>query len=122
MAGISKLPEELRLEILGWLGWDHDTLFSLYNTSTTFRASVVASVISARKGHAEAVEIILTLDTIHLMGDALREAANEGHADVVSVMLKKLLGQHSSGFHDALSEAIRRGHTEVIKEFRKYHD
>jgi hypothetical protein len=173
MAGILKLPEELRLEILGWLAADHDALFSLYSTSTTFRASLVsyllervpqlliswaaetgaskliervvarypeatinrsstiklygicsehALVIAAGNGHAKVVEIILTLDTIHLEGHALCEAAKDGHADAVSAILRKFLGHQSPGFHDALSDAIRRGHIKVMKVFREYGD
>jgi alpha/beta superfamily hydrolase len=120
MAGISKLPEELGLEILAWLSADHDALFSLYNTSFTFRSCVVfyllkrapalliswaamngdfkslqkvvdqypeatingsgerlsglcppyALVIAARRGHAEVLEIILTLETTHKAEEA----------------------------------------------------
>jgi hypothetical protein len=169
MAGISKLPEELRLEILALLMADHDGLFSLYNTSFTFRSYLVvyllkrhpalliswaaknghfrllqrvvdeypeaildgpcprltglcpqhALVIAARRGHTKVVEIILTFDTLHLAGPALCEAAKEGHADVVSVMLKTFPWIHS-WFHDALSYAILRGHMEVKKVLREY--
>jgi hypothetical protein len=156
MAGISRLPKELHLEILALLIADYNTLFSLYNTSFTFQSYLVvyllkrhpplliswaaknghfrllqkvmdefpeaildgpcprltrlylqhALVVAARRGHTKVVEIILIFNTNHLAGPALCEAAKEGHADVISVMLKTFKGHHSPWFHDALSYAI----------------
>jgi hypothetical protein len=140
MAGILKLPEELRLEILGWLDADHDALSSLYNTSTTFRASLVSYLErdlerdlehnprflisrAAETGASELLERVVarypeaTLNgpSPKLLGlcpeHALIIAARKGHAKVVEIILT-LEATHKA--QAALIEAAKGGHADVV--------
>lgn len=134
MAGISKLPEELRLEILGWLVADQDALFSLYNASTTFRSSLISYFIkrkpplliswAAEAGDSKLLETVLAQypeatingsSTEILYGIcppyALVIAARKGHAKVVELILTMETAHKAQ---DALIEAAKGGHADVV--------
>lgn len=139
MAGISKLPGELRIKILGWLNMDQDTLVSLYNTSTTFRSSVVFYLIerepqllilwAAETGASKLLERVLAQypgatinrsSTVILHGicppSALVIAAGKGHAKVVELILT-VRTIHHTGL--ALFEAAEKGHADVVSVMLK---
>ncbi|KAF7183259.1 hypothetical protein CNMCM7691_003172 [Aspergillus felis] len=133
MGGISKLSEELRLETLGWLDADHDALFSLYNTSTTFRASIVFYLLernppllisgAAETGASKLLERVVarypeaTLNgpSPKLSGmypsNALVIAARNGHAKVVELILT-LETTHKA--QAALIKVAKGGHADVV--------
>jgi hypothetical protein len=144
MAGISRLPEELRLEILALLMADHDALFSLYNTSFTFRSYLVVYLLkrhpplliswAAKNGHFrllqkvvdEFPEAILDGPCPRLTGlcprHALVAAARRGHTKVVEIILT-FDTNHLAG--PALCEAAKEGHADVVsvmlKTFKGHH-
>jgi hypothetical protein len=133
MAGISKLPEELRLEILGWLVADQDALFSLYKASTTFRSSLISYLIerkprlliswAAETGDSKLLERVVAQypeATINGSGEklsglcppyALVTAARKGHAKVVELILTMETAHKAQ---DALIEAAKGGHADVV--------
>ncbi|KAH1641244.1 hypothetical protein KXX16_003585 [Aspergillus fumigatus] len=133
MAGISKLPEELRLEILDWLIADQDALFSLYNTSLTFRSYVVSHLLkrapslliswAAMNGDFNSLQEVVNQypeATINGSGEklsglcpphALVIAARKGHAKVVEVILTM---ETTHKAKEALIKAAKGGHTDVV--------
>jgi hypothetical protein len=131
-----KLPEELRQMILLCLQYDLKPFYSLYDTSSSLRGSVVVFLphyhpqlgilLAAKTGNSEILQKIAhyypealvnmnQLNRVPLMGlcpgDAVEKAAKRGHTEVVRILLT-FRGSHSDG--KALLEAAKRGYASVV--------
>jgi hypothetical protein len=77
-----------------------------------------AIVLAARQGHSKIVEMILLDLNYLLLGDALLQAAKEGHQSVILTIMNRF--RHGGWPYDpSYSEEVQRSQSQILEKFRR---
>ena len=105
---ISKLEEEFGIPYISSKEFDPKRFYKIYRNDENIYNE--AMIEAAKEGHADIVKLMINKGANHF-NNTMREAARKGHTDIVKLMIEK----GATEFNGAMEAASAGGHMDIVK-------